>query len=96
MPRSTRPMSSSVLGPSGAGWRETLAIRWMGTWPGESAYAQPLDRAVVELGLHVPHRPVELVADEHAVADDVPRPRLDALVVEADGGQAVRLGAVAR
>ena len=39
--------------------------------------------------------PVELVADEHAVADEVEGLRLDALVVVADGGQAVRDRAVA-
>ena len=32
-------------GPSpGAGCNDTLAIRWMGMWSGESAKAQPLDR----------------------------------------------------
>ena len=51
--------------------------------------------AAVELRLHVPHRPVELVADQHAVADDVPALGLHALVVVADGGQAVLDGAVA-
>ena len=45
MPRSTPDSSSSVLGPApGAGWSETLAMRWMGTCRGESAKAQPLER----------------------------------------------------
>ncbi len=30
-------------GPPEAGRSETLAIRWIGMWPGESANAQPFD-----------------------------------------------------
>ena len=37
---------------------------------------------------------VELVADQHAVAHQIERLGLDALVVDADGGQSVRHGAV--
>jgi hypothetical protein len=40
-----------VLGPSAAGWRETFAIRWIGMWPGESAYAQPFERPPSTPGL---------------------------------------------
>ena len=43
-PRSTWLISPSVSGPSAAGCSDTLAIRWIGMWPGESAYAQPLER----------------------------------------------------
>ena len=46
MPRSTPLMSSSVDGPSGAGWIETFAIRCNGMCPAESANAQPFERAV--------------------------------------------------
>ena len=51
--------------------------------------------ASVELGLHVAHRAVELVADQDAVPDDVPALGLHALVVVPDRGQAVLDGAVA-
>ena len=51
--------------------------------------------AVVQLRLEVAHRAVELVAHQHAVADDVPLLGPDALVVVADRGQAVLLRAVA-
>ena len=51
-------------------------------------------RAVAELVLPG-HPAVELVADEGAVADEVPRLGLHALVVLADGGQAVLDRAVA-
>src|SRR6266540_5169538 len=44
MPRSTPAISSSVDGPPGAGCSDTFAIRCTGMWPGESAYAQPLER----------------------------------------------------
>ena len=38
MPRDTRPINASVVGPSsGPAASETLAIRWMGMWSGESA-----------------------------------------------------------
>ena len=40
--------------------------------------------------------PVELVADEDPVADEIEGLRRDALAVDADGGQAVLCGAVAR
>ena len=59
-------------GPSGAGCSETLAIRWIGMWPGGVGVGAAVGAAAVELGLHRPHRAVELVADEHAVLDDVP------------------------
>ena len=39
--------------------------------------------------LFVRHLPIELISDQHAVADDIPRLRLDALVVVADGREAV-------
>ena len=63
--------------------------------PEESANAQPLERPPFSSGLHVAHRAVELVADQDAVADDVPALGLHALVVVADRGQAVLDGAVA-
>ena len=46
--------------------------------------------------LLVRHLPIELIADEHAVAHDVPRLRRHALVVVADGRQAVLDLAIAR
>ena len=80
-------MSSSVVGPSpGAGRSETFAIRWIGVCAGESAKAQPLDRPSPSSSRD---SPVELVADEHAVADEVERLRLDSLVVVADRRQTV-------
>ena len=49
------------------------------------------ERAAVRAAeaLLVRHLPIELIADQHAVADDVPRLRRDALVVVADGREAV-------
>ena len=85
-------MISSVDGPSGAGCSETLAIRCTGTWPGESAKAQPLERGMPAQPGHVA---VDLVADQDAVLHDVPLLAGDALVVPADGGQPVDGGAVA-
>ena len=63
--------------------------------PGGVGEGAAVGAAAVELGLHVAHRAVELVADQHAVADDVPALGLHALVVVADRGQAVLDGAVA-
>ena len=67
------------------GCSDTFAIRWIGTWCGESAYEQPLERVDAQpRGEH----PVELVADEDAVAHQIPLLRPHALVVVTDGGQA--------
>ena len=61
--------SNSMSGPPSAGCSDTFAIRWIGMWPGESANAQPLDRpSPCSAG----DPPVELVAGQHAAADQVP------------------------
>ena len=86
MPCSTPAISSAVDGPPAAGCSETLAIRWIGMWPGESANAQPLEPAEA---LHPGDPPVQLVAGQHAAGDQVPGLGGHPLVVVADGGQAV-------
>ena len=91
--------------------RSTPAIRSVGAGVGVRVGLQrdvghPLDRhvvrgvgerAAVAAGQAQPggERAVELVADEHAVAHQVPAGGGHAVVVEADGGQPVRLGPVA-
>ena len=76
MPRSTRPISSSVLGPSGAGLQRHVGHPLDRDVTGGVGVGAAVGAAVVELGVHVRHRAVELVADQHAVLDDVPALRL--------------------
>src|SRR6185369_5409864 len=72
-------MRSAVDGPPAAGCSDTLAIRCSGMWPGPSEKAPPVD----------------LIAGQDAVADQVPGLPGHALVVVADAGQAVLGGPVA-
>lgn len=86
MPRSTPEISSSVEGPSGVEPQRDVRHalqRHAGGGVGERAAVRALPPGQVR------DAPVGLVADEPPVADDVPALRLDALVVVADGRQAV-------
>ena len=92
MPRSTPPMISSVDGPVGRRLQRDVGHplhRHVAGGVGEGAAVGP--RHAAQPG----HVPVDLVADEDAVLDDVPLLAGDALVVPADRGQPVLGGAVA-
>ena len=92
MPRSTPAISSSVDGPSGRGLQRHVGHpldRHVAGGVGERAAVGPAE------ALQRRHPPVELVADQDAVRDDVPLLAGDALVVVADRGQAVLDGPVA-
>lgn len=84
MPLSTPAMSSAVFGQPAADSSDTLVIRCSGMCPGESANAQPFDRPKF---FSRAIRRSSLVADEHAVLDQVPGMARHALVVVADGGR---------
>ncbi len=86
MPRSTREISSSVDGPSRVGLQRDVGHplhRHVTGGVGERAAVGPPE--VLQPG----HRPVQLVADQQPVLDDVPLLAGDPLVVPADRRQAV-------
>ncbi len=93
-------MSSSVAGPSSGRLQRDVGHPLDGDVAGGVGVGAPVGAALPgircsQLRLHQAHRPVELVADQHAVPDDVPGLGLHALVVVADGREPVLDGAVA-